>query len=137
MKTSSRLNLPLYLISLTVLVFGSTIVSGVPPQYELIDLGSLGGRDTFSLGWAINNAGQVAGGTDTDHQGTSHEHAFLYSNGSMIDLGTLGGTYSEGHAVNDSGQVTGEATTTGNTARHAFLYSGGSMIDVGGLPNRT
>jgi len=37
-------------------------------------LGSLGGPNTFSAGYAISNAGQVAG--STDYAGT-HSHAFL------------------------------------------------------------
>jgi len=121
----------LSIISLTVWVLGAIIVSGVAPPYELTDLGSLGGPSTFSAGYAINNAGQVAG--DTNYDGT-HPHAFLYSNGSMIDLGTLGGTTSHGLGINDSSQVTGFSFITGNTYFHAFLYSGGSMIDLGVLP---
>ncbi|MBN1239492.1 MAG: hypothetical protein JXB36_13395 [Gammaproteobacteria bacterium] len=57
-------------------------------------------------------------------------HAFLYSEGEMIDLGTLGGLSSYGAAVNDAGQVTGSATTAeGET--HAFLYMDGAMLDLG------
>jgi probable HAF family extracellular repeat protein len=47
-----------------------------------------------------------------------------------IDLGTLGGTNSQGNGINDAGQVTGVATTT-QGASHAFLYTGGTMMDIG------
>ena len=48
----------------------------------------------------------------------------------MQDLGTLGGTFSAGVAINDSGQVTGCATTAdGDT--HAFLWDGTRMRDLG------
>ncbi len=51
----------------------------------------------------------------------------------MSDLGTLGGTESNGFGINDSGQVTGSAQLPGNVASHAFLYSGGAMTDLGSL----
>ncbi|MFZ3374466.1 MAG: hypothetical protein WA183_02825, partial [Chthoniobacterales bacterium] len=87
------------------------------------DLGTLGG--TYSGGNRINNAGQVTG--DSSLSGDTAVHAFLYSDGAMSDLGTLGGD-SYGFGINDSGQVTGQATTT--DATHAFLYSGGTMYDL-------
>jgi probable HAF family extracellular repeat protein len=59
----------------------------------------------------------------------------------MADLGTLGGTHSEGYAINASGQVAGYSDTTDNSASHAFLYSGtpgsgGSMADLGTFGGR-
>ena len=48
----------------------------------------------------------------------------------MQDLGTLGGTLSGGNAINDSGQVTGEAYIVGNGRSHAFLWDGASMHDL-------
>ena len=50
----------------------------------------------------------------------------------MHDLGTLGGTHSDGHGINASGQVTGYSRTTGDAAYHAFLYDG-TMHDLGTL----
>ena len=50
----------------------------------------------------------------------------------MTDLGTLGGTSSEGHGINNYGQVVGRAMTTGS-GEHAFLYSDGTMFDLNTL----
>jgi probable HAF family extracellular repeat protein len=51
-----------------------------------------------------------------------------------IDLGTLGGTFSEGHAINTAGQVTGFATKAGDVGGYfAFLYSNGTMTNLGTL----
>lgn len=52
----------------------------------------------------------------------------------LIDLGTLGGTTSDGNAINNSGQVTGWAQTT-DGSHYAFVTnSSGSMISLGSLP---
>lgn len=51
----------------------------------------------------------------------------------IIDLGTLGGTFSRGDAINASGQVTGDSQITGDSASHAFLYDGSTMQDLGTL----
>ena len=65
------------------------------------------------------------------------EHAFVYSNGAMADLGTLGGLYSYALAINDGGVIAGTASTTldplgiGHTVSHAFLYINNMMIDLG------
>jgi probable HAF family extracellular repeat protein len=48
----------------------------------------------------------------------------------LVDLGTLGGTYSEALGINASGQVVG-GSEVANGNLHAFLYSGGKMTDLG------
>jgi probable HAF family extracellular repeat protein len=113
----------------------------------MIDLGTLGGTSSTlksSAANAINASGQVVGEAIT---ASGAFHAFLWTpttaNGtktsSMIDLGTLGGTTSIAWGINLSGQVVGEADTTGGQ-RHAFLWTPtsangttGSMIDLGTL----
>ena len=47
----------------------------------------------------------------------------------LTDLGTLGGTGSLGLAMNDSGQVTGFATTA-DGVEHAFLWDGAALRDL-------
>jgi probable HAF family extracellular repeat protein len=59
-------------------------------------------------------------------------HAFLYEDGQMKDLGTLGGGSSEAYGINDSGRVIGGSNTSSGE-RHAFLYENGQMKDLGTL----
>lgn len=51
----------------------------------------------------------------------------------IIDLGTLGGSYSEALAINNKGQVVGESLTAANLDVHAFVWSGGQMTAIPGL----
>ena len=94
-------------------------------EYIITDLGTLpGGHYSYARG--INSSGQVVGTSGS----TNGEHAFLYSGGSMQDLGALPGAanISAANAINDSGQVVGSSN------QRAFLYSGGVMHDLGTLP---
>ena len=110
---------------------GEAIVSdGVTITY-LPPLGS-----TRSESYGINANVQVTGAFDFD--AGIVRHAFLFSGGSMTDLGTLpGGNRSAGSAINDSGQITGDSTVAGGLFDHAFLYSNGTMTDLGTLPGGT
>lgn len=63
-------------------------------------------------------------------------HPFLYSNGSMQDMGTLGGDRGEARAINSSGQVVGYSWDVNNNSR-VFLYSNGTMQDIGTLTGDT
>ena len=102
------------------------------PRYAFKDLGTLGGTNTAAN--AINNLGQIVGQSDVIGAVTQ-PHAFLYSNGVMKDLGTLGSNAiapsSSAQAINDAGQIAGYSTAS-NSAQHvhAFLYSGGVMTDL-------
>jgi len=92
--------------------------------------------------YAINERGQVVG--DSENK-TGDYHAFLWQNGKIRDLGTLGGTGgypdSSAHAINERGQVVGSALTGATFRRggvtyhssHAFLWQRGKMRDLGTL----
>src|SRR5947209_6759634 len=46
-----------------------------------------------------------------------------WDNGTMIDLGTLGGSTSSAQGINDLGQVVGWANLPGDESYHAFLVT--------------
>ena len=64
--------------------------------------------------------------------GQNLEHAFLYSDGAMQDLGTLGGSTSLAYSINSVGDVVGVAKTKDENY-NAFLYSDGAMQGLGTL----
>ena len=48
----------------------------------------------------------------------------------IVERRAFGGTSSQGNAINDQGQVIGEATTNGIANPIAFLYTGGGMTNL-------
>ena len=103
------------------------------PSYSVIDLGTLGG--SYSQGNDINASGQVVG-RSTLSDGTGH--AFLWQNGIMTDLGTLGtlGAFSSALGINDFGQIVGySGGDGGGSSNHAFLLTP-EDTDGNGTPDR-
>jgi probable HAF family extracellular repeat protein len=83
---------------------------------------------------AINTSGQVAG----DVLSSGQTHAFLYSNGTLADLGTVAGfTNSHATALNNSGKVVGSLDNGPGSVQHAMLYNGQTMTDRGTAPGYT
>jgi probable HAF family extracellular repeat protein len=108
---------------------------------EIHDLGTLGGTDAVAL--YVNDLGQIVGQSYTSSSVPPPTtecgdfpltlHAFIWENGKMTDLRTLGGSCASAFALNNRGQVVGEATIAGDTESHAFLWERGLMKDLGAL----
>lgn len=100
-----------------------------PPAYVIIPLGALGGFN--SIGLAINDCGQVAGGADTYDR---RREAFLWDGGVMTALGTLSGLrHSEAWGINNNGQVAGISVDYYGGDERGFLWQNGEMVDLGDL----
>jgi probable HAF family extracellular repeat protein len=99
----------------------------------------------FSRANGINASGQVVGIFQSSSNG-DHGRAFITNlfrpakGPALIDMGTLGGSYAQAWAINDSGFVTGNSETgdylaLGIRITHAFLWNPATkeMVDLGAL----
>ena len=129
-------------------------------RYKLIDLGTLGGPNSYvevsgDLPIVLNNRGTVVGCADTPAQDPNGPnsipllnlpdpsdpfifHSFEWSKGALTDLGVLPGGYSSCATwISGNGLITGMSTTgdfdpfMGGPASHAVLWKDGEIVDVG------
>jgi probable HAF family extracellular repeat protein len=128
-------------------VVGQTTLQALsipPPQAFLYNystnttttIDSVFGRQSDALG--INDAGNVTGSLSTGtctfpniicNEGDTH--AFIYTGSGLVDIGTLGGTYSAGTSINNLNQIVGVSSVTSTGPNHLFLYAQGQMHDLG------
>jgi len=101
------------------------------------DLGTLGGDS--GQAYFVNDAGEVVGSADVPGalgcDDGAQNHAFLWKNGVMTDLGAPDGDMCSGAAaINAKGQIIGGGDDCNNGAPHAFLWEeGGPAVDLDNL----
>lgn len=102
-------------------------------QYQVTVLGNLGIEDgAHSTSYGVNNLGQVVGASSYLNGTGGNPHPFLYSNGTLSELGgpSIFGGYA--HGINSAGQITG-LMYTNDVLHYAFLYSSGTLQNLGTL----
>ncbi len=83
---------------------------------------------------SINASGQVVGYLSSNLAGFGWlDHAALWQNGQIVDLGTLGGHWSYATSIADSGRIVGMSFLTNDINRRATLWQGGAPRDLGTL----
>ena len=114
------------------------------------DLGTLGGPDSFSYFGCNNQRSDLVTGASYTNStanaatGFPIQHAFMWENGKMTDIATLGGTYAFAQCANNQGQVIGQSTLIGDVncvpgdpintcTQHAFSWDHGTLTDLGTL----
>jgi probable HAF family extracellular repeat protein len=128
-------------------------LNGIPEQVavlwkdgEILSLGTLKGG-VFSFPNAMNNRGQVIGVAQNTIRDPlsflgfgTQSRAFLWQEGEIEDLGTLGGPDALGASVNEHRQAVGWALTnstpnpvTNSPTQHPFLWENHIMRDLGTL----
>lgn len=82
-----------------------------------------------TFGNQVNILGRVVGGgyrLDANG-GIVESHALKWTGGVMSDLGTLGGRNAVALSINDSEQIVGFSSTSGEATEQAFIYQNGRM----------
>lgn len=121
-------------------IAGYTWAQGTPAVAMLWDgdgatlIDTLGGDQSAAL--AINDKGQVVGVSAVE-VGIFEQHAFLWDEEGLEDLGTLpGGTTSRATGINADGAIVGSSTVeepdeNGPPTQRAVLWQDGEAIDLG------
>jgi len=95
----------------------------------------LPGGGGFDEALGSNEKGQFVGFSGPE---PGMEHIALWDkDGSVYDLGTLGGAWGDGYKINSKGQVIGQSATASNPNGDPFLWKNGVFTDLGNFPGDT
>ncbi len=125
MKAPASFSTIVCILSLTA----ASSLCAAQASYSVTDLGTLNSNG-YSVARAVNATAEVTGAAGTTNSNLSD--VFVYSDGAMTSLGTLGGTSGIGNGINASGQVAGYSQNSSGAYR-AFLSSGSALTDIGDL----
>ena len=104
-----------YRITLLIALSFASLSANADYTFSLLDI--FGGTSSYAYG--INDSGQIVGSIST----TSGTSATLWSNGTITDLGALGGgSYSTAIGINASGQVSGVVGSQG------AIWNNGTLV---------
>jgi len=118
---------------------GTQIHTFVWDNGTMRDIGTLGGPDAIPGASCGGQPHDVVIGSsflsNTPNQltGLPTLDPFRWKNGTMTDLGALGGTIGFGQCTNNGGQIIGQSDLSGDAVAHAFLWEDGTMSDLGTL----
>lgn len=120
----------------SMLPWGTQARSFIWQNGKMSDIGTLGGPDALSL--TLNARGQITGqsytnATPNPDTEVPTQDPFLWQNGRMRDLGSLGGDFGLPNWMNNRGEVVGWSALAGDEPIHPFLWNGARMIDLGTL----
>jgi len=94
------------------------------------DLGTLPGGELWGFATSVNDAREVVGLSAT----SDALHAFLWRDGVMTDLKTVGNDpISQANSINSRGQVVGNSADANLYDLHGFLWENGSIMDLNTL----
>ncbi len=113
--------------ALAALALSLSVMAANAQNYDVIDLGTLGGIESESRG--LNSQGKVVG---YSLLADGNAHAFYWDGVQMRDLGTLGGRESNARCINAAGVMAGRADINYWT-QHAVRWEGNQKLDLGTL----
>lgn len=124
-------------------IVGSSIVANGGGSYAFLysngHMTDMNGLLQSGSGWilsgaaAINNAGQVAG-NGINQAASGHAFVYSLSSGSIQDVGSLDGGFTQATAINGNGHVTGSSTVNDQYQdQKAYVYRGGPLTELDAL----
>jgi probable HAF family extracellular repeat protein len=95
-------------------------------RFDVVDLGPFDNNRNDVL--ALNDSAHYAGVSLNPE--TGRIEAFRQEDGVRCMLGTLGGSFSIAHDLNNQGEVVGGSLTRGDENFHGFLYRNNHLYDL-------
>jgi probable HAF family extracellular repeat protein len=116
----------IFAVIITSASFSSVTPAHAAIDYHFHDLGTLGGRNSGAF--AINDAGQVAGYSETLRGGSATFYATRWDARGPANLGNIiGGYYSAARAINNAGIVGGGSPNRGGFSEPSGYYSDATL----------